>query len=472
MTTSTDATGVLAEHVLGLSRTTIPADVLRHAAVVLADTVGVLLAASREDAVQAAVATYPLGSGGCTVVGVGHGASADHAALINGIGGHDIELDDVHTSSRTHPACVIIPAALAAAELRGQCSGADVLAAIVGGFDVEVRVSKAMGVQPPVDRGFHLSGVAGAIGAAAAAGRLLDLSTSEMRSAIALGAAQSSGLLTFEEDPSHMLKSFNTGAAARSGVCAAQLAAHGYRGSPDVLAGRHNVLTPYGTDDPDYSQLTDALGDRFEISFTSLKRHACCSQTHAAIDVLLALQVEHGFTWKDIERIDVQLAYDALAMIDNNTLWTHNIQYVMAAAARFGWIGREHFSDKWTSDPEIAALARRVTLRGSDELQGRFPALQGAIVHVVIRDGGDHMVAKRAPIGTPEEPMSGAALQDKFMGLARTVVDGSGAQALWEQLRAFEDLVDTSTFFQLIAGPGRPSGVVAQKTPGDQLADR
>ena len=166
----------------------------------------------------------------------------------------------MHTSSRTHPACVIVPAALAAAEAAGDTPGAELLAGIVAGYDVEVRLSKAMGVQQQFDRGFHPSGVCGSIGAAAAAGRILSLSVDQMRACIALGAAQSSGLLTFEEDPSHMLKSFNTGVAARNGVYAALLAQRGFRGAPDVLTGRHSVLTPYSRPDPEPAKLLDGLG--------------------------------------------------------------------------------------------------------------------------------------------------------------------------------------------------------------------
>jgi 2-methylcitrate dehydratase PrpD len=222
------------------------------------------------------------------------------------------------------------------------------------------------------------------------------------------------------------------------------------RSWPDALAGRHNVLKPFGSAQPDFAQLTDGLGERFDICDTSLKRHACCSQTHAAIDALLILQAEHGFDWPQIERIQVQLAHDALSMIDNNSLWTHNIQYVMAVAARAGRIGREHFAESWTSNPDLAALAARVDLWGSDELQSRFPGLQGAIVRVETRDGGDYTLQKQAPVGTPSEPMSQAELQDKFFALAGTALDADRVKALWELLSRFEDLADTGEFFRLL----------------------
>jgi 2-methylcitrate dehydratase PrpD len=434
-----DATGVIAEHAVKLDLSAVPAAVVTMARSVFTDTVGVLYSASREPAVQTALRAFPTGDGPCTVVGHGGGASPTRAAFVNGVGGHDIELDDVHTSSRTHPACVIVPAALAAAEAVGDASGAELLAGIVAGYDVEVRLSQAMGVQEQFDRGFHPSGVCGSIGAAAAAGRILGLSADQMRACLALGAAQSSGLLTFEEDPSHMLKSFNTGVAARNGVYAALLAQRGYRGAPDVLTGRHSVLTPYSRPDPEPARLLDGLGERYEICFTSIKRHACCSQTHSAIDALLALQEEHGIAAPDIAGIDVQLSHAAVAMIDGNPLWTHNIQYVLAVAAREGRIGREHFSAQWTSQPEILDLAARVRLSGSDELQTRFPASQGAIV--TIRTASTtHVLQRSIPAGSPDQPLSDAELRSKFDGLVGPLLTGQTRAELWDALSSLERL--------------------------------
>lgn len=435
-----DATGTLAEHVVKLDTAALDADVLQQAKAVLADTTAVLYSASRELAVRIALRAFPLADGPCTVVGHGSGADAMQSAFINGVGGHDIELDDVHTSSRTHPACVIIPAALAAAEF-ANASGSDLLAGIVAGYDVEARLSKAMGVQQQFDRGFHPSGVCGSIGAAAAAGRILGLSTDQMRTCIALGAAQSSGLLTFEEDPTHMLKSFNTGAAARNGVCAALLAGDGFRAAPDVLTGRHTVLTPYSRPELEPAQLVDALRERHDISRTSIKRHACCSQTHAAIDALLVLQAKHRIAAADISSIDVQLAHGAVAMIDANPLWTHNIQYVMAVAAHEGRIGREHFAADWTTSSVVLDLAGRVNLSGNDDLQSRFPGCQGAIVSVS-SGNSTHTLQRDIPAGSPELPLSDEELKGKFDALTAAVLSPESMSMLWSSIGNIEH-VDT-----------------------------
>jgi 2-methylcitrate dehydratase PrpD len=197
------------------------------------------------------------------------------------------------------------------------------------------------------------------------------------------------------------------------------------------------VLTPYSRPDPEPAKLLDGLGDRYEICHTSIKRHACCSQTHSAVDALLALQEQHGITAVDIAGIDVRLAHGAVAMIDGNPLWTHNIQYVLAVAAREGRIGREHFSAAWTGNAEVLELAARVRLSGSDELQTRFPASQGAIV--TIRTGtGEHTLQRNIPAGSPDQPLSDAELRSKFDDLVAPVLAAQARADLWTALSSLD----------------------------------
>jgi 2-methylcitrate dehydratase PrpD len=139
MSGPTDAglTRRIAEETCDLDAAKLPVEVQQQARLVLADTVGVLLAASVSAAVQAAISAVGRDSGtSATIVGHAQRASADAAALINGVGGHHIELDDIHASSRTHPAAVLVPAALAAAELDHDRTYGDLIAALVAGYDV------------------------------------------------------------------------------------------------------------------------------------------------------------------------------------------------------------------------------------------------------------------------------------------------------------------------------------------------
>ena len=239
MTTVTaDATTTLVDHVRGLEVDSLPPAVLTQAKVVLADTVGVMLAASLGESVRTASTARPLiGNGDATVVGHPIATTPDHAAFINAVGAHDIELDDSHSPSRTHAASVLVPAALAAAGAAGGASGATMLLGIIAGYDIQVRLSKAIGVQDQFDRGFHPTSVCGTVGAAVVSGKILALPPDQLRACIMLASSQSSGLMTWQDDATHMVKSFQTGIAARNGLYASLLAANGFGGGGDVLTG-------------------------------------------------------------------------------------------------------------------------------------------------------------------------------------------------------------------------------------------
>jgi 2-methylcitrate dehydratase PrpD len=433
-TATRDATGQLVAHVASLDPATLPAEVIGQARVVVADTVGVLLGSCRRPAATLGRRAAGTTGGPCTVVGAGRVAAPETAALLNGLAAHDIELDDFHSGSRTHPGAVVVPAALATAELVPGATLGTVLAAVVAGYEVTCRLAAAIGPAAQFARGFHPSAVCGTVGAALCSGRVLGLSVDELRVAAALAAGQAGGLMTIADDPTHMAKSFQTGVAARNGVTAALFARAGYQAAPDVLTGRHTMLHPFGGDTADPSQLLHKLGTHYQIQQTSLKLHACCALTHPALDALLSIRAERDLAPDRVTGITAWLAHDAAPRIDGHPLWTHNIQYLLAVAAIDGVIRLEHLSPAWTNRPDVRALADRVSVAGADRWQREFPARPGAMVAVHI--AGDEVRSSRAvPRGHPENPLSDADQAAKFAALADPVLGEAVAGRLWQLLR-------------------------------------
>lgn len=170
-----DVVSAVVSFALELETDSLPDPVVRQARLVVADTLGVLCAAGTRHSVKTAVDALAPAGGPCSIVGHDIRAAPEAAAFINGIGGHDIELDDLHSASRTHPAAVLVPSALATAELRGDGTYGDLLAAIVAGYDIETRLSAVLDPIEQYRHGFHPSAVAGAVGSAVCAGRILGL---------------------------------------------------------------------------------------------------------------------------------------------------------------------------------------------------------------------------------------------------------------------------------------------------------
>ena len=99
------------------------------------------------------------------------------AALVNAAASHYVEQDDVHNGSVFHPAAVVFAPTLATAQALG-ASGKQLLTAVVAGYEVGIRVGEFLGRSHY--RTFHTTATAGTLAAAAAVGRLLELSPAQM----------------------------------------------------------------------------------------------------------------------------------------------------------------------------------------------------------------------------------------------------------------------------------------------------
>ena len=148
------------------------------------------------------------------------------AALLNGITSHTFDYDDTHLKTIIHPAGPVASAALALAEHRG-ATGRQFVDAIVLGIDVSCRVGNMI-YPDHYDRGWHITGSTGMLGAAAACSRLLGLDAAKTAMALGIAASQPIGV---REQFGSMTKSFHVGGAARAGLMSALMAQHGYTSS-------------------------------------------------------------------------------------------------------------------------------------------------------------------------------------------------------------------------------------------------
>ena len=165
------------------------------------------------------------------------------AALLNGALAHSLDFDDTHAAGSLHPGAPVIPAALAAGEMVG-ASGADVLAAIIAGYEVTCRVALALPAGEHYDRGYHPTATCGAFGAAAAAARVFGLDAERRRRRARHRAVQAAGSLQFLANGA-WTKRFQVGWAATNGLMAATLAREGFKGASEALEGKHGFMRAY-----------------------------------------------------------------------------------------------------------------------------------------------------------------------------------------------------------------------------------
>jgi 2-methylcitrate dehydratase PrpD len=365
------------------------------------------------------------------------GTSPLAAAVANAASSHFAEQDDLHSSSVFHPATVVFPSALAAAQALG-CNGADLLVAAVAGYEVGIRVGEFLGRSHY--KVFHTTGTAGTLAAAAAAGRLLGLSPEQMAHAFGSAGTQSAGLWEFLRDAADS-KQLHTAHAAGAGVTAAYLAADGFTGAQRILDGVQGMAAGMSSD-ADASRLTDRLGTRWALAETSFKFHASCRHTHPAADALQQLMRAHGLAANDLAAVTAlvhQGAIDVLGpVVDPQTVHQSKFSMgtVLGMIAVHGRAGLTEFDEHWR-DPAVTALCARVTMRRDAEVDAAYPARWIGKVEVKARDGRTLQARIDEPKGNPGNTLTRAELEDKALRLAayRGGADAAQMQRVIERIR-------------------------------------
>ena len=263
---------------------------------------GCAVGAAHHEAADAALAAVQIlqPAAQATLLGRTEKVDIASAALINGITSHTFDFDDTHLKTIIHPAGPVASALLALAEHTG-ASGRELLDALVLGIDVACRVGNAM-YPEHYDRGWHITGSTGTLGAAAACARLLKLDASQTAMALGIAASQPVGM---REQFGTMTKPFHPGAAARAGLMSALLASKGYTASPKALEAPRGMMQTVSTKN-DWLEITDELGKRFEISFNSYKPFACGIVIHPSIDACVQL-ARQGVTPEQVESIELKV---------------------------------------------------------------------------------------------------------------------------------------------------------------------
>jgi 2-methylcitrate dehydratase PrpD len=416
----------------------IPDDAITQAKNILRDGLGNQIAASAIS--EAGCRVYELVSswGGqpqATVVGHGTKLPAPLAVLCNSTFGHGVELDDAHGSGLIKAGSILVPAAMAGSELT-QASGEAALTALVAGYEVAIRLAKAINPAHR-KRGFHTTSTVGTIGAAVVMAKLLGCQKEEAASALGLAAMNSAGIQAYLDDPC-MAKPLGPGRAGFNGALAAILASRGFTGPRKVLEcqeGFFNALTDAVREDD-----LGGLGARFVILEVGFKPHAACRYAHGAIDAAHVLCSAPQFDVGAIEAIDVFMS--ELAVRQASVYPCPGLNTAMGST-QFGVAlgllrGSNGLSDYQTGfdDKAVHDLAGKVRLHVEPAFgeSGRE-----VVAEVTLKDGTKLRHRQDVPRGEPSNPISADELERKFMTTAGLVIDVAAARTLSQRVMAFEN---------------------------------
>jgi len=387
--------------------------------------VGCAVGAANHESAQAALAAVRMlqPAPRATVLGRADKVDMASAALVNGITSHTFDFDDTHLKTIIHPAGPVASALLALAEQTG-ASGRQLIDALVLGIDVSCRIGNVM-YPDHYDRGWHITGSTGTLGAAAACARLLGLDVQRTAMALGIAASQPVGM---REQFGTMTKPFHPGAAARTGLMAALLAQNGFTASPKAIEAPRGMVQTISTK-CDWREATDELGQRFEISFNSYKPFACGIVIHPSIDACVQLR-EQGVEPGQVERIELKVHSLVLELTGKKTpadglQAKFSVYHGCAAGLTFGRAGEEEFSDEVVNRPDMVALRAKVAATVDDAIDEA-----SADVTAILADGRRVHVFVEHAIGSLERPMSDAQLAGKFHALADPVLGDGATQRL------------------------------------------
>ncbi|MCC7485722.1 MAG: MmgE/PrpD family protein [Burkholderiales bacterium] len=379
------------------------------------------------------------------------------AALCNGYFGHVMEFDDTHDEAVLHAGSAAIPAAFAAAGLRGGVTGREFCEAVLHGIELTCRLGVATRLDL-VEGGWIHTALLGHFGAALAAAWLIDRRPEVVRNALGIVYCLASGnhQSTREGAPT---KHVQPGFAASNAVTAALMASGGLQGVRQPLTGEDGLSRVYLRGRLDAQRVVRDLGARHEIERLSFKPYPTCRFTHPAIGAALELRSRLGANTGSIERVELVVGPQAHDVVGRDlpqrrspvtrvAAQFSNYWSVAVALAR-GEVTPRQLDTEIPPSPEVAALIAKITCRADDaaacDIGGCRLRAHGPF--------GVREVAQANAMGHPDFPLSEGDLLGKFRGNLRTArAPEADAERLAEEIMGIDGLEDVVPLWDRLAG--------------------
>ena len=382
------------------------------------------------------------GPGAATVWADGRRASVLDAAYANAAGAGSM---DIHAASCSHPGCVVVPAAFAVGESVG-ASGSAVVEAVVRGYEATTQIGLLGATRSFIEKGFRPTGLFGPFGAAAAATSLLDGDEAQVVDALALAASHGGGVCQWAEAGTRD-GPFQNANAARGGVQAALLAAHGVHAPADTLEGRFGFLQAYAGLVPDGGRPWPQ-DDRDALADIEFKSAPSCAYTQETLEAGLRLH-RRGVAPDTVTSIEVSgyrlvKAYPGCDYAGPFLTPEHGLfsnQAVLAAAILGGddWRARIAQPD----DDAFAALVNTIDIAVDPDAEAHFPDTRRVTVTVRLTDGAalhEHVATR--PLERPNHaPTRAAARLAEHVGDVRAARIAEAVDRL-DELPTIRDLVE------------------------------
>jgi len=449
-----EVTQRLAQFAAALRYDDIPQRVRDHCKNLLLDALACAIAGRLgEETGQVAAFAAALAQGReATVIG-GESLSLAGATLLNAYLVTAVTMCDVHRATLTHVTPEVIPPALAIAE-RDDLSGRDLLTAIAAGCEVTTRVGLGLDYPKFRARGWHGPGVIGPFGAAAAVGSLLSFDADTMARAFGLAGSQAAG--TFAAWGTPTVK-FHQCRGALSGLMAALLAEQQFVATCEFLTAKDGGLYNAYADGGRPDAATADLGERWELEQIAMRLWPSASLIQGMVTALFDILDHHKIDAAGIGKIRISLSPGAYNMHGGFSSYKAKFEallsahYIAAVVLHDRALSLAQFEPDRYDDRKLRLFAaERVEVRPDAAVNG-----SQAKVDIEIADGATLSARCEHPLGSYENPLSRAQIEQKFRTYARGVLPDRQVADVIGAINRLEDFASARKIMDMLRAPPR-----------------
>jgi len=382
------------------------------------------------------------GTGKCSLIGGGMTAP-DRATLYNSALVRYLDFNDSYLAKgeTCHPSDNI-GAMLAAAEYAGG-SGRELMTALAVAYQVQCRLSD---VAPVRAKGFDHT-TQGAYAIAAGVSRALRLDEGRTAHAIAISGTAFNALRVTRTGALSHWKGLAYPNTAFGCTHAVFLAMRGITGPLEVFEGNKGFMDAIsGRFELDWS-----LGNLERVTRTIIKKFNAEIHSQSAIEGILELKKEHGFTPDNVERIEIEIfdvAYNIIGggeegdktLVRTKEEADHSLPYMMAVALLDDQVMPEQYRPERINRQDVQGLLQKVKVQPSREYTRRFPEEMPCRLLVTLRGGRVLTKEKRDYEGFHTRPMAWETVIKKFEGLSEPYVNRPLREEIADSVAHLEEI--------------------------------
>lgn len=353
------------------------------------------------------------------------------------------EIDDIHLGAMITPGAIVVPAAVTIAAALGVNHSPALAPATLAGYEVMVRLGRAIDGPAVLYRGIWPTYFAAPIGVAAVASRLLGLDAHRTGHALALALTHSAPGVG-HHNAATTSRWLAIGEAAQSGVAAALAAQAGFTADVGLLDGA--FLPNIFNIKPDAAALTAALGEAFALEETAFKPWCAARQTMAATQALAEI-IDQGVAPHAITAVKAFVLPPHRRMIDHGVVagdrasFLTSLPYKLAVAALSPRVAFEVGQSPSEVPEHIRAFMARISIEADQALLAQYPRQWPARVEVTT-SSGRHMRTVTDVPGDTAQPFDLGAVTTKFH---QFIAPALGVETTTRLLQRAQGLLDGAT---------------------------